>query len=302
MTDGVNPGPVLAPRNEFLRGLREALVAKRGYAAGKIGHSEKMWLYYPHLLEGGFSPRARAAYEIALARHAALNSGLFPAETAFLLKWAREYGQALQTLDCVGLFRQHREMEAAIVSAYRLSATLVAFEDQEPDRSSPDNPANCYLPALRGRKLLLLSPFAELLSARANKETFEATWAKTGKKWFAPAVVHAIEFPYGFDLETREHYGTATALLRHIESKVAVCDFDVALIGAGALGIPLASFIRGLGKVGLSLGGHIQVLFGVLGERWRSQAEWQERYINDAWIDLPDRYRPKPGTSAENYW
>ncbi len=292
----------LANRGRFLTEVRTAIEARRGYAAGKIGHSEKMWLYYPLLLERGVHPRARRAYEAALSRHALLNSGLFPARPEFLLQWARSYATALQSLDCVGLFGQHREMEAEIVGAYRLTSTLVAFQDQEPDRSSPDDGENCYLPSLRGRRLLLVSPFASLLKERATRATFEATWSKTGKPWFGPASVEAIEFPYGFEPRTWEKYPTVLDLLAEIESRIAGCDFDVALIGAGGLGIPLAASVRRLGRVGISLGGHIQPLFGVLGARWRDDAAWRERYINDAWIDMPERYRPQPGTSAENYW
>jgi len=292
----------LGGRADFLKQVRAAMVEPGGYAVGKIGHSEKMWLYYPLILNRATAAPARVAFETAMGHYALRHAGLFPSDPDFLRRYAEFYGPTLQALDCVGLFRQHAEMQSEIVTAYQLTSLLVPYKDQEPDRSSPDDPSNCYLPGLRDRRLLLVSPFARLLQARANQETFEAVWRKTGKRWFEPARVEAIEFPYGFSPETQRRYGTSLHLLEDIQNRIAACDFDVALIGAGGLGVPLASFVKGLGKVGISLGGHIQVLFGVLGARWRHKADWNELYFNPAWIDMPVHYRPLPGESAEDYW
>jgi hypothetical protein len=53
----------------------------------------------------------------------------------------------------------------------------------------------------------------------------------------------------------------------------------------------------------VSLGGAIQPLFGVLGGRWRDSRGWRRDYLNEAWIELPDRYRPGPDAdTTENYW
>ncbi len=46
-------------------------------------------------------------------------------------------------------------------------------------------------------------------------------------------------------------------------------DFDVALLGCGGYGIPLASYIRNtLKKSAIYVGGGLQLLFGVTGKRW----------------------------------
>ena len=37
------------------------------------------------------------------------------------------------------------------------------------------------------------------------------------------------------------------------------------------------------------------MLFGVYGRRWRERDEWRRDYLNDSWIEMPDRYRPDPG-------
>jgi hypothetical protein len=158
------------------------------------------------------------------------------------------------------------------------------------------------LPSFRGRKLLLVSPFARLLQERATGSTFEAVWTKTGKRWFEPASVEALEFPYGFAAETQLRYGTALELFDELTGEIDSRDFDVALIGAGGMGVGLASFVKSRGKIGISMGGHLQVLFGVLGARWRSKESWKRRYYNDAWIDMPEHYVPARSETIENYW
>lgn len=147
-----------------------------------------------------------------------------------------------------------------------------------------------------------MCPFAELLRERANRATFEAVWRKTGKPWFEPSSVEAVELPYGFTRATQERFETALDLLADLRARVAERDFDVALIAAGPLGEMLAAAAKSHGRVGFSLGGHLQVLFGVLGRRWRALPEWDRDYVTEAWIDMPERYQPDPAETDEDYW
>jgi hypothetical protein len=290
-------------RGDFVAAIGSAVRDETGYAAGKIGVSELAWLLYPLLVESGAAHRQLRAFEVTLKLKATAQSGLFPAEPAFYREFAEFYGEQLRQSDCIGVVPASFATTAEVVRRYRLGADLLPYKDQEPDRSTPADDSSCYLPHLAGKRVLIVTPFAEILRERATKETFEAVWAKTGKRWFEPAAVDAIEFPYGFARTTQQQYGTCLDLLDVITGRMAEHDFDVALIGAGALGIPLAAAARARGKVGISLGGALQVIFGVLGERWRERESWQRRYITDAWIDMPAEYRPEPSEMPpDGYW
>ena len=74
----------------------------------------------------------------------------------------------------------------------------------------------------------------------------------------------------------------------------------MALLGAAGLAIPLAAHIKSTGRIAIDLGGHLQVLFGVKGKRWREDPVWPQRYFNDAWIDMPAAYRPKVIAVCDN--
>jgi hypothetical protein len=289
-------------RTQFLAELRAALEAGRGYAAGKVGNTERMVLLYGLMRERLREPVQLRAFELALANHTLRHSGIFPTDRDFLSRFADAYGEAISQLDCVGLLPERPESDATLVVEHGFRGGTIPFTDQEPDRSAPANENRCYLPFLRGRRLLIVSPFADVLSQRAERTTFERVWSKTGKPWFEPADVRALTIPYGYSPQTWARYPTALDLLAEIRAQMRSVAYDVALIGAGLLGSMIAVAAKEEGCVGLSLGGHLQIVFGVNGERWRDRANWRRRYFNDAWVELPESARPGEGESAENYW
>ena len=297
------PAPLVS-RRAFLTDIQDALDRQIPFAAGKLGMSEKVWLYYPLLLSRHPAKIRQRAFERMLAFHALDNSGIFPADPNFYATFVEFYVATLRQLDYVGLFLEPAAMEAELIRFHGLRNQLTYFQDQEPDRSSPSNAANCYLPYFAGKRILLVCPFANLLRQRATQVIFQGVWSKTGKKWFYPAHVDALEFPYGFAATTQARYTTALALLDHITGEIARREFDVALIAAGGLAIPLAAFVKRMGKIGVSLGGHLQVLFGVLGKRWREMPGWRETYVNEWWIDMPDVYKPVEPNVGDlgSYW
>lgn len=297
--------PTLTPRATFVEAVSSAIRDGRPFAAGKLGTSEKTWLYYPIVRASPRAPRQRLAFEASLKFHALKQSGVFPPDPEFLLAFTHFYVEQVRALDSIGLFLDRPGLEAAVLNFHGLTGPFVHFADQEPDRSVPDNPDACYLPALRDRRILIVCPFARFLQTRATADTFEAVWARTGKRWFYPAAVDALEFPYGFHPETWRQYPTAIDLYETIVRDMERRDFDVALIGAAGLGIPLAAAARRLGKVGLSLGGHLQVLFGVAGRRWTEQRQdFVDAYINAAWTEVPARYRTAIDDACDRgaYW
>ncbi len=298
-------GSALMSRHQFLTGLRSALATGVGYATGKIGISEIHRLNYSIMAaESRHASSLLKALEPHLIYHCLIQSALFPADARFYLRFNEFYAEHLSALDCLGVFPELLGRSRRIPDFYRLRMPLIHFLDQEPERAIPADKENRYLPAFRGKRVLIVCSFAELLRERATREVFEGVWAKTGKRWFEPADVDALEFPYGYSATTHARYATSLELFEDIAGEMSRRTFDVALIAAASLGIPLAAHAKRLGKVGIALGGHLQVLFGVLGKRWRECAVWRERYVNDWWIDMPARYRPPEPLLVDGgaYW
>jgi hypothetical protein len=294
--------PLWIERTRFLEELRVGLENGCGYAAGKIGNTERAILLYPLVRERFREPLQIRAFELALANHALRHSGIFPTDHEFLLRFSQAYARAVTRLDCVGLWPDRQRSDLRLVARLGFRGHAIPFTDQEPDRSAPSDESRCYLPFLRGRHLLIVCPFAGLLRERATRETFEAVWSKTGKPWFEPASVQALEFPYGYSPATWNRYPTALDLFAEVRDRMDAVTYDAALIGAGLLGSLLAVAAKESGRVAISLGGHLQILFGVNGPRWRDRVNWRRKYFNDAWIELPASSKPGAGESDENYW
>jgi hypothetical protein len=287
-------------KHEFIEDIQKAIAGHRGYAAAKIGVSQKYWMHYEIFLSKERDPSEVREYENKLKFHASNQEGVFPASCEFYLEFNRFYMEHVNNLDCLGLFYQPASMEMALINYYQLKNKFIHFVSQEPGRTDEA----CYLPYFRDKKVLLICPFADLLKSRATREIFEGVWSKFGKKWFYPHQVDAVEFPYGFAKATQEEYSTVMDLFQFIMERIDQKDFDVALIAAGGLSIPIASAIKNMGKIAIDLGGHLQIVFGVIGQRWRNWSDMKENYFNEYWIDMPGRYKPKETNVCDNgaYW
>lgn len=293
---------ITIPKKEFIGDLKAAIQNKIGYAAGKNGASEMYWMYYDILLNKGKDTILIKEYEKDLEFHFLKNTGLFPANSDFILRYNKFYIEHLKNLDSLGICYYPRELE--IIQHYQIKAKLTYYVHQEPDRSVPNNDEKCYLQYFRDKKILFICPFAEVFKERATKDIFEGVWSKTGKKWFYPKQVDALEFLYGFSHETHKKYATVLDLFKHITTEIDERDFDIALIAAAGLAVPIASYIKNIGKIAIDLGGHLQIIFGVLGKRWKNWEDWKRDYFNDYWIDMPAKYRPKETDVCDQgaYW
>ena len=296
---------------EFTRDLRMAIEVGRGYATGKIGVSNHFWMFYEIFLARRPEPRELREFEEELLFHGLKQSGLFPGDPAFYLRFNTFYMQHVRNLDCLGICLSPRELE--IKRHYGLDGKWIYYIEQLPPNTgqsrrdghvSRSGEQDCYLPFFRGKKILIVCPFASVLQQRARKEIFEGVWSATRKRWFYPERVDALELPYGFAGDTQRKYGTVLNLFDRVAEQISQRDFDVALVAAAGLAIPIVSHVKSLGKVGIDLGGHLQALFGVLGKRWRQREYWMREIWNEHWTDMPAAYVPKESDVCDRgaYW
>jgi hypothetical protein len=91
-----------------------------------------------------------------------------------------------------------------------------------------------------------------------------------------------------------------------MKNDIKKIDFDIALIGCGAYGMPLAAFIKKeLNKQAIHMGGCLQLLFGIKGKRWETDSfKWDKILYNDAWVRPTDDLKPSNYKKVEDgcYW
>ncbi|AXR07848.1 hypothetical protein [Salinimonas sediminis] len=131
--------------------------------------------------------------------------------------------------------------------------------------------------ALKGKKVLLIHPFScsiEYQYQRRSSINFICEMLpdfslQTLKPPQTTQRTNEVEFSWWEQLEM-------------FKKQILELDFDIAIIGAGAYGAPLAAFIKQLGLKALHLGGSTQLMFGIIGARWESRG-YMKSIIANGW-------------------
>ncbi len=136
--------------------------------------------------------------------------------------------------------------------------------------------------ALKGKRVLVIHPF---------EATIREQYAKREKLFKDPDTLPEFEL---LTLKAVQSLGDSSVkfedwfqALDWMNSEIDHMDFDVAIIGAGAYGMPLAAHVKKKGKVAIHLGGGTQILFGIKGARWDNSDCYNEHWIRPLACDHP---------------
>lgn len=158
--------------------------------------------------------------------------------------------------------------------------------------------------ALAGKSVLVLHPFAETI-LRQYEQSREKLFQNPGvlPEFKSLQVIPAVQSMGGQVKGFTNWFEALDAMCRAIEGK----DFDIALIGCGAYGLPLATHVKGLGKQAIHVGGALQLLFGIKGRRWEGGTGgyfYDQKYYNEYWVRPSDEERPTNAAAYEGgcYW
>ena len=151
--------------------------------------------------------------------------------------------------------------------------------------------------ALEGKKVLIVHPFEESIRSQYSKKDSIRGVSEILPDFSLDVVKPPVTFagekssrPWGEDLAD---------LINKVQSRA----FDIAIIGAGSYGLPLARSIRMAGKQAIHLGGSTQLFFGIRGKRWESE-HTVSRYFDDTWVRPTASERPEGSSLVEGgiYW
>lgn len=162
---------------------------------------------------------------------------------------------------------------------------------------------------LAGKTVLVVHPFAnEIYSQYKNKRKMLHANPDILPE-FNLITIKAVQSIGGND-----DYEDWFDALEAMKAQISAVDFDVCLLGCGAYGMPLAAFIKRLGKQAIHFGGSLQLLFGIKGKRWESEdygrnyfSDKKGKYpslINEHWIRPYDSSKFNGAEKVENgcYW
>ena len=149
----------------------------------------------------------------------------------------------------------------------------------------------CWTRALKGKRVVVIHPFADtIVKQYANREKI---W-KNGDilPEFELRVVKAVQTIAG---EKDERFVTWFDALEYMYNETVREEFDVALIGCGAYGMPLALKLKRNGNIAIHIGGGLQLLFGIKGKRWENCS-----FYNEFWVFPNEEETPQYANRVEN--
>lgn len=152
---------------------------------------------------------------------------------------------------------------------------------------------------LAGYRVVVVHPFAGMIEQqyRRREEIYPNSDVLPE---FELRVVEAVQT---IAESSDSRFATWFDALDYMFQEIMKEDFDIALIGCGAYGLPLAAKVKEAGKIGVHMGGDLQMLFGIRGKRWDDR-EKAKRWYNDAWVRPGEEYKPEGFDSIEEgcYW
>ena len=168
---------------------------------------------------------------------------------------------------------------------------------------------NPWTQYLSGKKVLVISTHAE--SIKHQWRNIDNVWP-TNRHEIAPfELVDVIRSPYHPAIDDRQYPNcrTWTDSVQVIKDLIDSYDYDVLLSGSTTSSPLYVEHAKSQGKVGIQIGGAIQLFFGIVGYRWGQPAfsQWH-RSFNENWIyplkvDEPQRREElKFLESMHAYW
>lgn len=215
------------------------------------------------------------------------NAGFFPANDKAFKEFARLMLDAMADVDILASWRPEE-----LLFKRRLAHCYNIFLREVVPYDKPE----CWTRALEGKKVLVISPFTESI-----KKQYESHRTMI---WKCPTVLpefDSLEIVKAVQTIAGNHCGFDSWFdaLDFMKAEIDKKDFDIALLGCGAYGFPLASYIKRMGKQAIHMGGNLQLLFGIKGKRWDNSGLY-----NEYWVRPSESEKPNNLTSVEGgcYW
>jgi hypothetical protein len=293
------------------RGAAQVAKAIQGPAPffiGRNGTIEMETLYFYMAIRRGTG--FQKPYPPRLLDQMQRNAGVFPGTEESLDAWAEEYLSHLPSLTglAAGWYQPVWHLERTMLDTYAPQAFRTPLRSLEPYYSAA---ALQWPRLLGGRRVTVVSSFAQSIQAQLAAGKADAIWTGDHAGLLTPT--EPIQWSF-----VRTGYAPATALghagwpagirtwqeaVAAVVDQVVATGAEIALVGCGGLGMIVAGRLRARGISAFVLGGAIQVLFGIKGQRWERH-DIISKFWNDAWVWPAEGEMPGGASLIEGgcYW
>jgi hypothetical protein len=264
--------------------IYQGLLGDKPFFVGRLGSVElECMCHYLYLLK-----RNEQEYPSNVKMIMNINAGFFPKEDELLDCFSELYLNDLKEMDLVWTMwlskfenRIYKDIVPnSLISVYDDSYLPIEYEKP-------------WTKALEGKRVLVIHPFAK--SIEENYMNIEKIYPSGFMPKFELLTLQAVQSIAG----TKTEFKTWFDALEYMERKIDEIEFDIALIGAGAYGLPLAAYVKKIGRKAVHVGGALQLYFGIKGKAWNKLGIY-----NEYWTSPMDSERPEGFNKVEagRYW
>lgn len=229
------------------------------------------------------------------------NAGIFP--YSIVKEWSLQSIEATRAADVLatGWYEPLKVAEQNALLEWKCKAIQVPLRSLEP----------YYVPLeerwtnlLKGGSVSVISSFTETMKSQISKldtiwpsgmlpSDIRWNWVQTGHP---PCVARGSN-------EWPSHIENSLEAVDWIVSEVVRQGSRFALIGCGGIGMPIAVKLKERGVICIVLGGAIQVLFGIKGNRWKHHSIIS-KFWNSSWVSPLEEETPGNSKAVEGgcYW
>ncbi len=286
---GLYGGHPITGVGEFQKMIAEKIRSGQPFFAGRFGFSE---LFVMRSFEFSIQSHCQKSMEQFCTW-----SGFFPNEREAGKSFLEIMKQSANEADFLGCSAE--PFEEYFIRRYMKDSLQVARLDYLEPWTSDRAP---WTAALEGKKVLVIHPFEDSILKQYQKR--ELLFPGTDiLPEFELRTLKAVQTIAG---QTDERFSTWFDALRYMFERAMEIPFDIAIIGCGAYGFPLAAKIKEAGRQAFHLGGATQILFGIKGSRWTELEDFAyvRKYFNEHWEFPLESERPREAGKVEGacYW
>lgn len=209
------------------------------------------------------------------------NSGFFPNDKKLIIRFCQRMIDDTKELD---IFLTWLNGEKYILPYHSPDCKIISLWAIQPFFQTVP-----WTMSLKNNKVLVIHPYAKSISLQYAKRhlIFPGNHVLPEMDLKTFKAVQTIR-------NNKSNFKNWFDALDYMKTEIKKIDFDIALIGAGAYGFPLAADIKRMGKKAIHIGGSLQLYFGIQGRRWESDPNFQKLF-NEHWV------RPLPEEHPKNY-
>lgn len=228
------------------------------------------------------------------------NAGFFHSSPDDLKRFCELIINDSKHIDLLGSWVQNERILADVL-ANTIKTRLTYLE--------PYFSKNPWTSALKGKKVLVVHPFARSIQEQYNRRELLFENKEVLPEFASLKIIPAVQSIGAADPRFKDWFDA----LEWMKQEVDKSDYDVCIIGCGAYGFPLAAHVKRQGKKAVHLGGALQLLFGIKGNRWEREdygvpagfKPGQYKSLpNEYWIRPHADERPAAASNVEGacYW